>query len=126
MYKMIEDLFYLKTTRKQKDANWFLSAGNHQATITSLRFGLPIILSMTRNILQELELAQEQVAAISLECEQTKKSCQVQILESIKDLEDRLAILQERIYDQNRNSELSLLKSRTTRTQALELQSFLK
>ena len=126
MYQLIEDLFYLKPTRKQRNANWFLSAGNHQATITSLRFGLPIILSMTRNILQELELAQEQVAAISLECEQTKKSCQVQILESIKDLEDRLAILQEKIYDQNRNSELSLLKSRATRTQALELQSFLK
>ena len=74
MYEMIEDLFYLKTTRKQKDANWFLSTGNHQAIITSLRFSLPIILSMTNKILQELKLAQEQTAAISFECEQIKKN----------------------------------------------------
>jgi len=126
MYKMIEDLFHMRTTRKQKDANWFLSAGNHQAIITSLRFGLPIILNMTKGILQELELAKEQIAAISLECEQTKKSCHQQILDSIKDLEDRIDILQDKIYDQNRYSELSLIKSRATRSQAMELKSFLK
>ena len=65
MYEMIEDLYFLKANPKEKSATWFLSAGNHKAIITSLRFGLPIIFSMTRQILHELKVTKEQIAVIS-------------------------------------------------------------
>ena len=61
MYELIEDLYFLKARPSRKDANWFLSAGNHKAIITSLRFGLPIILKMTGKILDDLKLSQDKM-----------------------------------------------------------------
>ena len=101
MYEMIEDLYFLKANPKQKCVTWFLSAGNHKAIITSLRFGLPIILSMTSQILQEMKVSKDQTAAISMECEHIKKSFEEKLQTSIEDLENRLSCLQDRIYDQN-------------------------
>ena len=67
MYELIEDLYFLKA-RPRKDANWFLSAGNHKAIITSLRFGLPIILKMTGKILDNLKQSQDKINELSKEC----------------------------------------------------------
>ena len=68
MYELIEDLYFLKAKPSRRDANWFLSAGNHKAIITSLRFGLPIILRMTGKILNDLKMTKDQMNKISSEC----------------------------------------------------------
>jgi len=126
MYELIEDLYFLKARPSRRDANWYLSAGNHKAIITSLRFGLPIILKMTGKILDDLKMTQDQMNKISRECNELRDQFESKLRSSNEELDRRLTLLQDKIYHQNQNSELSLLKSRATRTQAIELQSFLK
>ena len=84
------------------------------------------MLSMTGKILEDLNLTQDKLKTISNECKEIKGQFEIKLRTTIEELEKCLTLLQDKIYDQNRNSELSLLKSRATRTQALELKSFLK
>ena len=87
MYELIEDLYFLKAKPSRKDANWFLSAGNHKAIITSLRFGLPIILKMTGKILDDLKLSQDKMNELSNECNKLRDQLESTLLTSNEELD---------------------------------------
>ena len=93
MYKLIEDLYFLKAKPTTKDANWFLSAGNHKAIITSLCFGLPITLKMMGNILDDLKLTQDKLTAVSLECTELKDQFESKLRLMNEELEQCLTLL---------------------------------